>query len=448
MTRALFALLVISTSAFALEPAEVIVLVNKNVPASKDVADYYIQARGISANNVVAFDLPTTEDISRKDYDTKMVAPLRAALKDRKEKVKCLLATYGVPLRVGGDGPSPSEREQIQKIDPQIKELDEAIRSLEGDIKKFEGGSGPLGITKAIRRELQTELTADRRKRQRLGRQRAYLAHSESQAAVDSELMLLWWDHYELRRWQMNLNYFQTPAKLREGKPAVLLTSRLDGPSPEVVKRMIDDAVAAEKAGLRGKVYVDARGIRFDPKGSDSGHGYGGYDESMREMAALLKDRGHLDVVLDDKNALFPPDSCPECALYCGWYSHANFIDCCKFVKGAVAWHLASSEAVSLRRPDVKYWCKNLLEKGACATLGPVAEPYTVGFPKPAEFFGFLATGKYTLAECYGKTVLFASWMGTLVGDPLYNPYKANPRLKASDVTPSPKGGRSAFDRQ
>ena len=148
------------------------------------------------------------------------------------------------------------------------------------------------------------------------------------------------------------------------------------------------------------------------------------------------------------RTRLFAPGSCPECALYCGWYSHANFIDCCRFVKGAVAWHLASSEAVSLRRPDVKYWCKNLLEKGACATLGPVAEPYTVGFPKPAEFFGFLATGKYTLAECYGKTVLFASWMGTLIGDPLYNPYKTNPRLKESDVKPSPKGGRSAFDER
>ena len=53
-----------------------------------------------------------------------------------------------------------------------------------------------------------------------------------------------------------------------------------------------------------------------------------------------------------------------------------------------------------------------------------MAEPYTVGFPKPAEFFGFLATGKYTLAECYAKTVLFASWMTALVGDPLYNPFK------------------------
>jgi uncharacterized protein (TIGR03790 family) len=438
-------ILLFTAPAFALEPADVVVIINKNMPASRELADHYLKARGVPAENVVALDLPKEEDISRKDYDEKLVKPLREALKDHKEKVKCLLAMYGVPLRVGGDSPSESEREELKKLEPQIKELDESIKVAEAEAKKLEGQTGPLGILKAIRRDVQKELSADRRKRDSLNRRRGYLSHAESHAAVDSELMLLWWDKYELRRWQMNLNHFLATDKMREGKPLVLLTCRLDGPSLEVVKRMIDDAVAAEKLGLKGKVYVDARGIKFDPKGSDTGHGYGGYDESMREMAALLKDSGNLDVVLDDKEALFAPGSCPECALYCGWYSHANFIDCCKFVKGAIAWHLASSEAVSLRRPDVKFWCKNLLEKGACATLGPVAEPYTVGFPKPAEFFGFLATGKYSLAECYGKTVLFASWMGTLVGDPLYNPYKANPRLKEQDVKPSPKGGRSAF---
>ena len=252
--------------------------------------------------------------------------------------------------------------------------------------------------------------------------------------------MLLWRDAYELRRWRRTRTTLG-PGEARDHRGNA--TARLDGPSPAVVRRMIDDAVAAEAAGLVGKVYVDARGIKFDPKGPDTGHGYGGYDESMREMAGLLKD-ARLDVVLDDKDGLFPAGSCPDCALYCGWYSLANFIDCCTFAKGAVAWHLASSEAVSLCK-GTKYWCPNLLEKGACATIGPVAEPYTVGFPKPAEFFGLLATGKYTLAECYGKTVLFASWMGTLVGDPLYNPYKKSAPVREADVKPSPKGGRSAF---
>ena len=125
-----------------------------------------------------------------------------------------------------------------------------------------------------------------------------------------------------------------------------------------------------------------------------------------------------------------------------GWYSLANYVPCCKFAPGAVAWHLASSEAESLRDPKSKLWCKNLLESGAVATLGPVAEPYTVGFPKPAEFFGCLVTGKYTLVECYWRTELFASWMTVLVGDPLYNPYAKAPKLKAAQVKLSPKGSQ------
>ena len=127
--------------------------------------------------------------------------------------------------------------------------------------------------------------------------------------------------------------------------------------------------MAAESRDLQGKVYVDARGI---PLSSQSeAHGYGGYDESMREMAKLLGDVGKLPVTLDDKPELFAPQSCPNCLLYCGWYSLANYIDCFQFVPGAVAWHLASSEAVTLHDAGSKLWCKNLLEHGAAATLWP-----------------------------------------------------------------------------
>lgn len=63
---------------------------------------------------------------------------------------------------------------------------------------------------------------------------------------------------------------------------------------------------------------------------------------------------------------------------------------------------------------------------------GPVTEPFTLGFPKPAEFFGFLVTGECTLVECYARTLNVTSWMCTLIGDPLYNPYKASPRIKST----------------
>src|SRR3954454_4067221 len=99
-------ILLFASPAFALEPGEVIVLVNKNVPESQALAEHYLKARGVPAENVVVLDLPKDEDIARKDYDEKLVGPLRKALEKRKVKAKCLLAMYGVPLRVGGDAPT------------------------------------------------------------------------------------------------------------------------------------------------------------------------------------------------------------------------------------------------------------------------------------------------------------------------------------------------------
>lgn len=268
------------------------------------------------------------------------------------------------------------------------------------------------------------------------------LTHQQSEAAVDSELMLIRLETYPLDRWRLNLLNWQVPPEIRDKEPLPIMTCRLDGPSPELIRKLIDDSIAVEREGLKGNVYVDARGIPFTPDSrGDSGYGYGGYDESMREMADLFKKSENLKVTLDDRNELFKEGSCPDCALYCGWYSHANFVDCCQFNRGAVAWHLASSEAITLRKKETKLWCKNLLERGVVATLGPVAEPYTIGFPKPAEFFGFLATGKYTLVECYARTIHWTSWMTTLVGDPLYNPFAKNPQVREESVSASPKRG-------
>lgn len=434
------------SSVLALEPKEIFILVNKQVPASREVADYYCQKRGVPVENMVTLDLPDGDDISRQDFDERLVAPLRAALESKKDQVKLLLATYGIPLRVGGKPPAEAEQAEIAKIDAELAVVAKEIMRLE-ELLKIAEEADKTESTEATKEAVQNrklELDIAREKQQRYQPRRSFLARNgrhDTQACVDSELMLLWWDSYELRGWVVNPLYWQIPEVNRAGSPPVLLTCRLDGPTPEIAKRLVDDALTAEKDGLSGNVYVDARGIAYDPK-ADPGFGYGGYDGSMREMAALLKDEAKLSVTLDDKGELFPAESGPDCILYCGWYSLANYVDCCKFKTGAIAWHLASSEAVSLRQPDAKYWCKNLLEKGAAATLGPVAEPFTIGFPKPAEFFGMIVTGKYTLAESYGRTVMLTSWMGVLVGDPLYNPYAKSPLLTEDKVLASPQGGK------
>lgn len=422
MRSAVLAVLVAATPALALEPKDVFVVVNKNVPASREVADHYLKLRKVPKENVVELDLPAGEDISRADYDKKLAAPLRDALKDKKAAVKVVLTVYGVPLRVGTQELTAGEKDRLKEI---RADLADARKTLADAEKADPKDDAKIKTAKAAVENL------TRRERN--------LTKPESTAAVDSELMALWLDKYPLDRWIINPLNWQAPAAVKKEADKFVMTCRLDGPTPEIAKRLVTDAVEVEKVGLKGKVYIDARGIKLDPKADPGGTGYGGYDESFREAAALLK-AGGLDVTLDDKDALFPPNSCPDAALYAGWYSHANFIDSCKFVKGAVAWHLASSEATTVRNDKSKVWCPNLLKAGVAATIGPVAEPYTIGFPKPAEFFGFLATGEYTLVESYARTVYFASWMGVLVGDPLYAPFAKTPAVKAADVKVSPAG--------
>jgi uncharacterized protein (TIGR03790 family) len=426
----------------ALEPKDIFLVTNKNIGESRELAEHYCKKRGVPRSQILVLDLPTGEDISRADYNDRLAGPLRTLLQDRKEQVKVLLTLYGVPLRVGSAILSQEEQAELARIQKELTPLQKKKSELEAEIKKLEepAKKEPDGAAAKQLQEHRDELGRVTQQHGQLEQRRRWVSHAESLAAVDSELALLWHSSYDLRRWQLNALYFQVPAEVRREMPPQVMTCRIDGPDVKRLYQLIDDSVAVEKTGLKGTAYFDARGIGYNPK-NDTGHGYGGYDESLREAAQLLETEAKMKVVLDNKGELFAPGACTDCALYCGWYSHAKYIDCCRPVRGAVAYHIASSEATTLRNPKSTVWCPNLLQAGVAATLGPVSEPYTIGFPKPAEFFGFLVTGEFTLVECYWKTVYFSSWMTTLVGDPLYNPFQATPLLQAEQVKASPKGG-------
>jgi uncharacterized protein (TIGR03790 family) len=437
---------IVPSRASTLGPQDVCVLYNKNLPVSKSVAEYYCQRRGVPIANLVPLDVVDAEEISRVDYEARILNPLRVALKDRRPLPRVLLTVYGMPLRVGPKEPSEREKAELATIGPQledvkaqVKKLTLSVRLLKADIEK-----DPTSPLASVLPEREGQLKEAERKAARLEERARLLTYSESIASVDSELMLMWNRDYPLSRWIINPLYWQVPEAARRTVPPTVMTCRLDAPYPDVAKRLVDDALAAEKTGLTGKVYVDARGIKFDPKADRAGTAYGGYDESFRECARLLEQRAKMEVFLEDTEELFPVGACTDCALYCGWYALRNYRRCCKFAPGAVAWHLASLEMTSLRHPG-KEWAGNLLIDGAAATIGPVGEPYTIGFPKPEEFYGFLVTGEYTLVESYARSQLFTSWMMVLVGDPLYNPYAKTPKLKSWEVLHSPRGAAKLF---
>ena len=258
----------------------------------------------------------------------------------------------------------------------------------------------------------------------------------DSFSAFDSELTLALWPDYPPGDWMPN-TLRAYPADIPLPLPAscrnapTLMVARLDGPTVEIARGLVDKALAGEQAPLGGKAYFDARGNH----GGISKYGsYGSFDEFVRQAAENVRRQTRLGVTLDDKEPLFAVGACPDAILYCGWYSLQKYVDSFTFRPGAVGYHLASFEAQTLRNSESNVWCKRLLEKGITATIGPVMEPYLSSFPRPDLFFADLVSGKYTLAECYFRVLPFNSWMMILVGDPLYRPRYAG----AGDAAPLP----------
>jgi uncharacterized protein (TIGR03790 family) len=531
-------------SAAALEPDQIVLVVNSNVPAGRELADFYAQKRGIPAGRVVALDLPfPEEEIAFARYDEKVVPAVRSFLRDNglKDKVTCVVTLYGVPLRIGGRPAGPPEFEQIRIIKSETeaarkdleaataraeelaRELDPAYPATQGNdpaqLAKRAGDAltavvrsclgmpaGPprdaavakmvllfekmMGEAETAQRLAAPELARiappDDVAPERVARMRRQIADwarefndlkakppspqvfaamrtlvrehfglfryhelltgqlatyesKETESAFDSELSLLWWDNnYPRYRWQMNaLNY-----KVRSvpaGTPPTLMVMRLDGPTEQSVDRIILSSLKAEAEGLKGQVVLDARGLR----GED---GYGKYDSSIRRLAELLQAKTKLKVTFDDRDALIQPGpAAPKgVAVYCGWYSLRNYVPAFTFSEGAVGFHVASSELVSLRTPGERGWVHGLINDGVVGTLGHVAEPYLQAFPPADEFFPLLMTGELTLAEVYWKTNPLTSWMNACIGDPLYRPYKTNPPLKKEDL---PEPLRAALEK-
>jgi uncharacterized protein (TIGR03790 family) len=259
--------------------------------------------------------------------------------------------------------------------------------------------------------------------------QKQSLISAGTEASVDSELSTLWWPAANRRGWRDNPMFHRAKpgaAKL----PMPIMISRIDGPTPEIARRIIDHSISVEQTGLQGGVVLDARGID-DRNGQD---GYGIYDLSIRNLAKVFADARIEDILFDVRPELLMNDSRQNTAIYCGWYQVRNYAPTCRFVPGAVAFHVASLEMISLRPDAEKGWCRGQLLDGAAVTIGAVGEPYLYAFPRADQFFPLLATGKLTLVETYWATIPITSWKMVLIGDPLYRPFAKAPWLAPEQV--------------
>jgi uncharacterized protein (TIGR03790 family) len=357
-----------------LAPATIVVF-NKDVPESVELAKYYAKKRGIAQDHLVGLTCSKAEEISRDEYDLTIRNPLRAAFKENKWwKVR---EAPGEQTIVGTN--------TIRFI-ALIKGMPLKIRAV-SDYPADKPGAAPVG--------------------------------NRNDASVDSELAVLGAFSSQISGALPN-PYFQSYRAMTEFEnAAMMLVCRLDAPSGTTVRRMIDDAIEAEKSGLWGRAFVDGA--------HNTGQGLGVGDAWLAEIPGQLHKAG-IPVIYDDSPELFP-DGYPmsDCALYFGWYADAirgpftqpDF----QFAPGAIAVHIHSFSASTLKYDNAN-WAGPLLAKGAAATIGNVYEPY-LQLTSHLNIFSDRLLHGFTFAESAYMSVQTLSWMSVMVGDPLYRPYVA-----------------------
>src|SRR4051812_20684756 len=67
--------------ALALQPDEIVLVVNKNVPASVNLAKYYAKLRGVPERQIMPLDLPGGEIMPFEQYESEVVPAAREFLR-------------------------------------------------------------------------------------------------------------------------------------------------------------------------------------------------------------------------------------------------------------------------------------------------------------------------------------------------------------------------------
>jgi len=361
-----------ATPAPTRESAATIVVYNNFDPGSVELAAYYSRRRGIPLDHLVGLNCPVTEEISRAQYDETIAGPLRQIFSSNgwwhtpddptqpvtDNQIRFIALMRGIPLKIAGTSNYPGD--------------------------SFGGAEQALNT---------------------------------NAAAVDSELATLGLRTRKISGPIKNF-YYQSFTPFMDAHLApFMLVCRLDAPTVDIVKNMIEGAISAESTGLNGFAYINLRGITTGAMAQG--------DQWLSAATLDLRKYG-MPLVWDSSPALFPEDyPMDHAAIYLGWYSASvqgpMARDDFQFVPGAIAVHIHSFSAATLRDPRAN-WCGPLLAHGAAATLGNVYEPYLDLTPHLDIFTDRLRNG-FNFAESAYAAVPALSWMTTFVGDPLYRPF-------------------------
>lgn len=381
----------LATARAAIDPASVVVVSAQGDAESAQLAAEYAKLRGIPVANRIELALPKgeRESVTWAQYSRDILNPLRAELLRRK-------------LIDGQLGTSADERGRLPlslKGNPRVRWI-VLCRGLPWRIRR---DIGPDGKT-------------------------AGPSQGSEAASVDSELCLLASEDTGPNGPRPNPWFGAKDGTEPQGAERLLRTARLDGASLAAVQRSLRGMVEAERCGLRGRAYIDMGGPY--PEG-----------ESWFSLAHEICRALGFPTDLDKSRELIGADARFDSpAIYLGWYNttpKGKLADSSAVLApGAIALHLHSFSGQALH-DATRGWTAALVERGAALTFGNVDEPYLTFTVRPDLLLNDLAQGE-TAGEAAWHATPAMSWMGVIVGDPLYRPFARDLKTQLSDFMGPP----------
>jgi uncharacterized protein (TIGR03790 family) len=386
----LLVLLIAAVSAVCQEDApapnplsdRVLVVFNRNVGGSRDVAKYYAKMRGIPEKNLCSIAPIDPGSVNWKEYLIQVQAPIRKCLKDvGPEKILYIVFSFQTPFRL--DGPQPDKR----------------------------SGNGGFALDQFVAdiwNQYAPDFPMDRSAQ-------PYYAHAQSKANQYLPFVSL-------------ADYRAQP-----GAKTIYSVWRLDAADAKLAKGLVDKAIAAEKSGLKGLVCIDRRYAL----NTIEDKGYGGGDWDLHRAADFARQAG-FKVIEDANDQEFgtpPAPMCPNAAMYAGWYSLNNYNDAFTWNTGAIGIHLDSLSAANPRTGT--NWVANATKRGITVTTGAVGEPFLYGLVHPSGTFRDLFQGA-NVGDAFLRNTGLLKWEILYVGDPLYRPFPNGmpPFAKKQDKEP------------
>ncbi len=359
-------------------PDNVLVVQNGNSPTSMDIASYYMQKRGIPAQNLCTI---TTIDsalsyanqfISESDYGTQIEQPIVNYLSSQglTYQIQYIVLTKGIPHRQSTGPPTGG-------------------KSTDSELSSY-------------------DITPERK---------------------------LYFSVGDPTDWAYINNYWREDDTYTHSAFGGYLVTRLDGLTVNDAKQLVDNAMSADILPHRVLLDTDpSKGygnIADQPKWFllpngqfDSNYHlyYSDYNADMQLAAQIISSLPYLSVTLDETSTF--QGSTDPLAMYCSWGSNDSNYDeptyqTMPFARQSIAETAVSTSARTfLGATTGQSLITDLIAQGVSGVKGYASEPYLDAIASPSVLYDLYSSGR-NLAESFYAASRLRSWKDVVIGDPL-----------------------------